>query len=215
MTNRMTAQFFARRFIEDSRMVGDRVSILECVRKAGYSSEDEFWNDFLSEWMEAATGFVSTLENCRPLSESLYGEDNVMSAIEMAYADNEQWFRLNKPPGASIDFLWLKLDPRAAARWLLSKPLRRHLVPPGLAACLGEARAPPEESASTVVRGEKPAKRPRKFGREPKLRDRLVHEMRKMDPRRLSEMLEKEMAAKFHASRFTCRNARNRVLSES
>ena len=195
-------------------MVRDRVSILENVREAGYPNEDEFWNDFLSEWMET-TAFISTLQGCRPVTESLYGDDNVWSAIEMAHAANEPWLRLDKPRGASIDILWLQLDPRAAARWLLSKPIRQHLVPSGLAACLGEARPSLEESTGKAAASEKTAKRPRRYGPEPKLCDRLVQEMRKMDRSRLGEMREKEMEAKFHASPSTSRKARNRVMSES
>jgi hypothetical protein len=204
--------FRSRRAIQDSRMVRDRVSILECVRKAGYPSEKEFWNDFLSEWMEAAD-FCQTLEDCRSPAERERGpgEDNVMSAIEMARADNEPWFRLEKPAGARIDFLWLKLDPLAATQWLLGKRLRAHLVPVELAqVVLGPSKAPPDATSKTTA-SEQPAKYRRKRWRM----DPLIEEMRKIEPSTLRRLTQKEMAHQFRASPETCVAARREVLQDS
>lgn len=73
MIDRRRAQLLARRYIADSRLIRDRVSVLDDVRRAGYLDEEEFWNDFLSESMEALD-FIETLTHCLPLT---HGDDNV------------------------------------------------------------------------------------------------------------------------------------------
>jgi len=55
----------------------------------------------------------------------------------------------------------------------------------------------------------------RKRGRTPKVRDRVVAEMRLLDRAALNAMLEKEFEPRFGASRTTCREARNVVRSEN
>jgi hypothetical protein len=169
MIDRRRAPLLARRYIADSRLIRDRMSVLEDVRRAGYLDEEEFWNDFLSESMEALD-FIETLAHCLPLT---HGDENLWSAIEKsARFDNVSWLRLDKPPGAQIDILWLRLDPRAAATWLLTKPLRRHLVPAGLArVVLGDGKPTPEPA-----RNEKPAGCKRRCGPKPRKRDRVAQE---------------------------------------
>ncbi len=183
--------------------------------------EDAYCNDLLSKRMSAA-GFISTVEVAhlevgKSFTEIEPFRDELWYAIETAYAANEPWLRLYDC-ALHIGPIWLELDPRAAALWLLSRPLYRHLVPPHWArVVLGDAKPMPKELTSkAAVSGEKPEQRA--HGPKPEQRDRVTREMRQMqqrDPRRLAEMLEKEMEGEFRASRTTCRAARNRVLAES
>ena len=185
--------------------------------------EEDASNDrLLSEWMMAAS-FISTVELAnldvgKSFTEIRHFRDELSRAIEMAYAANEPWLRLDErlrpgemPPGG-IGLVWLNLDPRAAALWLLSKPMYRHLVPPPWArVVLRDAKATLEETI-----GRRPARRAR--GPRPEKSERVMRDMQKMEeaaPGRLGKMLGKQMVEEFRASRTMCRELRNKILSES
>ncbi len=73
---------------------------------------------------------------------------HIMAALRVARIENERWFieDLVRPPTSREDISRLKVYPRAAAEWMLSKPKRRHLVPPSLARYLARGT---EEIATT------------------------------------------------------------------
>jgi hypothetical protein len=70
----------------------------------------------------------------------------------------------------------------------------------------GSTRTSPTSGAGIVKR---------RRGQRAMVRDHVKSEMRKMDPAYLGGMLEKEMSAKFQASRDTCRIARREVLESA
>jgi hypothetical protein len=74
--------------------------------------------------------------------------------------------------------------------------------------CNASARGPVHENRNVSVPG---LRRP---GARAHQMPRLLEEMKKCKASDLEQMKEEEMAAKFKASRDTCRRARNKVLSE-
>lgn len=186
---------------------------------AALAESDARWEDFLSERMNVGR-FIRCLAIFRPfgsLTEYNCAEDDIRSGIMAAYAAREPWLRLDgQPPWVPTQGnAWLNLDPRAAALWLLSKPMYRHFVPIGLArVVLRDAReATPEERTAS----EKPTGRTR--GPKPKKRERVAEAMRgmtrdKIGPEELRVMKQERMRVVFGASRETCVKAREVVLSE-
>ena len=190
--------------------------------------EDEHWNAYLAEEWRPAAGFIS-------MSESAGFEDDVRTALRAAYVANEPWLLSEKPPG--MDELgekmraaagpaydtagpehpirgycfWIKLKPRDAVLWLLSKPPYKHLVPAGLArVVLGDANIQPDVTVTAA-----PTAMPeRRRGPKPRISNRVLLAMRLMPFDKLKAMDEEDMQATFGASRNTCRKARNTRESE-
>ncbi|MGO8918815.1 MAG: hypothetical protein ACLQJR_23180 [Stellaceae bacterium] len=130
-------------------------SVSDSVRTAGYADENEYWADFLSESISAAA-FINRLAQhwLDPTVALAYDAMPLalLSVLRLARREGEPWFRDDPlaSPRAPDDFERLIIDPRAAALWLLSKPMRRHLAPRGLAAYLtGEAG---EATPATLAR---------------------------------------------------------------
>jgi hypothetical protein len=78
----------------------------------------------------------------------------VENALRSALEANEPWFIKDPVPllrdAVRADLERLKLDPCAATKWLLSKPKRRDLVPPGLRAFLEASERPGDEGVDAV-----------------------------------------------------------------
>lgn len=115
------------------------------------------------------------------------------------------------------------LRPRPAAEWLLSKPKRKYLVPPGLRDFL--CPPPPTSRNAHEAGGVVQAARAKQLvpqkpvGRRAVVGPRVKAEMRDAIQRgemtlvELRGMTEKVLAHRFNASRDICRNARNAVES--
>jgi hypothetical protein len=207
-------QTFAGQGIRRARMAGRNASDDEIYREVGYRDANEYWSDAMSEPMKVSS-FAYLLEGYF-LNPALDGCNlyrlEIGGALRSAKDAGEQWF-------IEVPDKELMLHPRKAAAWLLSKPKRRHLLPPGLATFLqsSERRDAPESSLKTVA-----AIAPelsRKRGREPAVLNRVVNEMREtlkrqeMTRDQLKTMREKSLSEQFNASRDTCRKALAIVLS--
>jgi hypothetical protein len=169
---------------------------------------------------EARGPFMAELLSAEaPLAEISRFEDDLRAAIEMACASGEPWVRNDPPqwdpsqwPAFFRDNLFLDLDPRAAARWLLSNPMYKHLIHPDWArVVLRDANIQPDVTVTAA-----PTVKPkRRRGPKPNERNRVLLAMRSMPISVLLATPEKEMAGTFGASRYVCREARNIVESES
>jgi hypothetical protein len=155
--SRIAAWSWAQHYVASSRKADGASVLLENLRKEpGYSDEDEFWSDFVSEKMTAAE-FVRTLAaflpSTAPDPDDDMSGDELEDSLALARKDGEPWFRddPDDPPRKYHDFARLSLDPRAAALWLLSKPMRRHLVPQGLGA--GRSRGRQDDATRRDERG--------------------------------------------------------------
>jgi hypothetical protein len=168
-------------------------------------------------FIEKATGsFLAELFSAEaPLAECRRFEDDLRGAIVTAHASGEPWVRDNPPPPswsqwpAFRDQLYLDLDPRAAARWLLSNPMYQHLVPPEWARVVLRDANIKLDVTVVAAATEKPLGCP--CGPKPKKRNLVLRELRKMPLNQVRAMQEKDMEARFGVSRFTCRAAR-RIL---
>lgn len=211
MTNRGVPQWFAQWLVErraeeedvyyDSLVPSERMSVYAFIEKAK--------GPFLADFFNAEA----------PLAECRRFEDELRGAIVTAHATGVPWVRNDPPPWdlsrwpALRDQLYLDLDPRAAARWLLSNPTYRHLVPPKWERVVLNAKLEPEER----VASEKPSGRAR--GPKPTTRERVAEEMRRMARDKIGQdelraMKQEQMRAVFRASRETCQRAREEVLSK-
>jgi len=169
--------------------------------EAGFRSPDEYWADATSEPMEVSK-FVHRLviHFLTPSEDGDYYKRDLEVALHTAAVNGESWFI--EVPGKEC-----KLRPRDAAQWLLSMPKREHLVPVGLRAFLEDSQTSATADPAPIV-----AAKSRRKGKRPKS-DAIIARMRTMDPDKLTELREKQLAAEFGASRDTCRKARDEVLS--
>ena len=205
---------------EDAR---EYYSLRENVREAGYPQRRRA---AVSGTISSRSGSRPQLSSrpCRaagPVTESLHGDDNVCGRRSRwrTLPTSRGYALISRRIGCLHRRSYLQLDPRAAARWLLSNPIRRHLVPPWARVVLRDAKAVLLKN-DRQGGGERENREARKrYGPEPKLCDRLVEEMRKIGQDRLGEMREKRDATpNLRASRETCvKGARGgpvRALSE-
>ena len=174
----------------------------------GYANSGEYWKDKLSEPMKPEI-YVNLMSNHlgQKLPSDIEPSRSIMNALELGRDTGEQWV-LEK------ETWWV--DPLAAAQWMLSLPLRRHLVPATLASFLRGDVPHRLRPALTLVEHE-----PRKRGRRDVTLQRVVIAMKSLisegiiSKDELKNSTEKVLETKFGASRDTARKARNMVLSEN
>jgi hypothetical protein len=125
--------------IVSSRLRGDETTTDETeVQKEGFRSLNDYWTVQMSEPMETAK-FVQLLYS-HTLTPGVGRKDTVSlvkldidDALRFAFRTRQPWIIRDD----ELDDLEnLYLHPIAAARWLLSLPKRRHLLPPTLRAFL-------------------------------------------------------------------------------
>jgi hypothetical protein len=118
----------------------------EILAAAGYRDADEYWHVATSEPMEAlsfahllAVHLIDPTEHTNEFDRRSLVRIRIDSSLRFALKTGESWFIKDSLPsegGGIRDLEALMLHPRAAAKWLLSLPKRRDLVPPGLKAFL-------------------------------------------------------------------------------
>jgi hypothetical protein len=180
----------------------------ETYAEAGFCSTDEYWSDATAETMDLPK-FIHRLA-IHFLNPSLEGSGDwykldLQDALQFAAENGEPWF-------IEVGGKKRRLHPREAAEYLLSRPNREHLVPPGLKAFLTNSRKPAATHKAT--------KTPKKSS-FPK-QGPIIEMMRAMDKAELENLSEKEMQARFkellglakEPSRWVCRQARDKVRSE-
>ncbi len=132
----------------------------------------------------------------------------------LGFVPSDTYIEPPPPPADGVDLSRLKVRPRAAVEWLLAMPMRRHLVPPSLAAALQAAHEP-----SPLQSGQAP-KVPRKRGPKGEKTAAVASAMQsalatnKHTRASLKAATEESLVAEFGTSRYTCREALKTVLSE-
>ena len=118
--SRIAAWSWAQHYVASSRKADGASVLLENLRKEpGYSDEDEFWSDFVSEKMTAAE-FVRTLAaflpSTAPDPDDDMSGDELEDSLALARKDGEPWFRddPDDPPRKYHDFA--RLEPRSTRR---------------------------------------------------------------------------------------------------
>jgi hypothetical protein len=136
--------------IVSSRLRGDLSTTDEAeVQKEGFSRLNDYWAVQMSEPMQTAK-FAQLLYS-HTLTAWVGPKDTVSlvkldmdDALRFAFETRQPWI-IRDGLDALGDLANLYLHPTAAARWLLSLPKRRHLVPPALRAFLVEANKQPAD----------------------------------------------------------------------
>jgi hypothetical protein len=127
----------------------------------GDPSGQKYWDANLSEPI-----LVYTLAHVLSvhLAERTEQMEMAMVAIIRAFRDaaevGERWFMGDTTPLLAVQdgstnfegLATIKLHPRLAVEWLLSKPKREHLVPTSLQRCLQPGRGPADAKAATSRR---------------------------------------------------------------
>lgn len=123
-------------------------------REEGYRGAAEYWAAAMSEPMKASSfahllsvHLMGPIERAGEFDRRTKVHQNLDSALRLAAEAGEPWFIKDAVTGAG-DLDRAMVRPRAAAEWLLSLPMRRDLVPPGLRAFV-EAGAKPAAIEST------------------------------------------------------------------
>jgi hypothetical protein len=121
----------------------------------------KYWNAHLSE-VTPVYSLVYVLSVHLPVSaENLeYQKFAILCAFRDAAEAGERWFTGETTPLLAVDQYGstyfglekVKVDPRAAVEWLLSKPKREHLVPESLRRFLQSEREPTDAEAPTTPR---------------------------------------------------------------
>jgi hypothetical protein len=127
----------------------------EILSAAGYRDANEYWHVATSEPTKAVS-FVHLLVvhlSDPTTSDNSVLERSIQTAFGIARQAGETWFIKDATErGPEDDLDRLMLHPREAALWLLSKPKKRHLVPPSLRAFLAQGGR--NELAPAAVPGE-------------------------------------------------------------
>jgi hypothetical protein len=133
--------------------IGQREQI-DASPAAGYRDADEYWLVATSEPMKAlsfahllAVHLIDPTERLNEFDRRSLVRIRIDSSLRFALKTGESWFIKDPLPsddGGTRDLEALMLHPRAAAKWLLSRPKRKDLVPPGLKAFLERSERPEE-----------------------------------------------------------------------
>jgi Bacterial regulatory proteins, gntR family len=184
----------------------------------------KYWEAHLSEAIPAARLAhllaVHLAENAERLS---VWKSAILLAIRDAAEAGERWFTGETAPQLAVNYdptnfegiYKVKIHPRSAVEWLLSKPKREHLIPESLRQYLQrytitDANAVPGRSTfSPRKRGPKPTKLAQ-------VKAAIMRDIRqsRLTADKLRELLEKDLAATYGVSRDTARRARNEVMSQ-
>ena len=124
----------------------------EICKAAGYRDADEYWHVATSEPMKAlsfahllSVHLIDPTERLSEFDRRSLVLQRIESSLQFAFKTGEIWFIKDPLPsdgGGTGDLKALMLHPRAAAEWLLNRPKRKDLVPPGLKAFLGRSERP-------------------------------------------------------------------------
>ncbi len=180
-----------------------------------HAEEEDAYYDSLVPYKEMSVqAFINKIGGPLDLAGRSSFEDELRGAIVAAHASGELWVHdsstgldLSQWPAWYRNQLHLDLDPRAAARWLLSSPMYKHLVPPEWARVVLKDVA--VTAAPTVTPKQRRGPKPTKI-------ERVKSEMRQFtrtNPGRLRTMKQEQMKTIFEASRETCVRARDEVLA--
>jgi hypothetical protein len=182
----------------------------------------KYWEAHLSEAIPAAKLAhllaVHLAENAERLS---VWKSAILLAIRDAAEAGERWFTGETAPQLAVNYdptnfegiYKVKIHPRSAVEWLLSKPKREHLIPESLRQYLQRHTITDAEA----VPGRSPFS-PRKRGRKPIKLEQAKQAMTRdlsqgqYSPTDLQRMLEKDLAVKYGVSRDTARKARDAVV---
>jgi len=146
------------------------------------------------------TGAIAYRKAPADMEQNSEAEDVTAGAFAEANRRNRELYR-QRPSSDWADAY--HIDPRRAAEWLLSAPMREHWVPETLRSYLRPVEQSVSESAALTRRGPRPTKS-----------ERVKSEMRKLPLEKLRVMKQEEMAAEFKAAGSTCREARKAILAE-
>lgn len=109
-------------------------------REEGYRGAAEYWAAAMSVPMKATSfahllsvHLMDAIERAGEFDRRTKVHQNLDSALRLAAEASEPWFIKDAVTGED-DLDRAIVRPRAAAEWLLSLPMRRDLVPPGLRA---------------------------------------------------------------------------------
>jgi hypothetical protein len=126
----------------------------EICKAAGYRDANAYWHVATSEPMKAlsfahllAVHLIDPTERLNEFDRRSLVRRRIESSLRFALKTGESWFikdPLASDGGGTGDLKALMLHPRTAAKWLLSLPKRRDLVPPGLKAFLERSERPDE-----------------------------------------------------------------------
>ena len=132
----------------------------------------------------------------------------------MGFVPSDVVFVPPDPPVDGIDLNRLRVQPRAAAEWMLSSAQRRHLVPPSLIAILQVGHEPalrPSSQEPNVPRKRGP-KGIKTAGVASAMRSALA--TGKHTRASLTAATEESLVAEFGTTRYTCREALKVIRSE-
>jgi hypothetical protein len=188
----------------------------QILRDAGYQTSNDFWRDALSErktikkFAYLLSSFLLTPQRAADEIERriVPFELEILSAIKSASVENVNW--LSQAPTGDIT-----VEPEAAARWLLQKPLRRELVPHSLREYLegGTAAQPAigvDQPPPARGRGPRPTEREKAKN---KLRE-LASDLDSLDQLRKGHTEDSLAVSLGVGSRDTARKAFNELRSE-
>ena len=132
----------------------------EIFAAAGYRDADDYWHVATSEPMKAlsfahllAVHLIDPTERRNEFDRRSLVRIRIDSSLRFALKTGESWFikdPLLSEGGGTCDLEALMLHPRAAAKWLFSRPKRRDLVPPGLKAFLEWTERPGERAVPAL-----------------------------------------------------------------
>jgi hypothetical protein len=145
----------AHQRIVNSRLTGDGTSDEDNVRKENFTDLNHYWRVQLSEQMPALN-FAHLLISHAVDNRTAYGQTHLLAMVDVrdtlrfAAETNAPWVVKDPTAPDPNDPASFRVRPRAAAKWLLRKPKREHLVPPSLRAFLesgaNTTKTPPANS---------------------------------------------------------------------